>query len=407
MSKRKQLAPVGLSKLSPGKYNDGGGLYLVVSDSGARSWVLRYKIHGKSRYMGLGPLDDVGLSRAREIASECRNKIREGIDPLIEKRASIAARHADAGRSFRTVAETFIESKSAEWKNPKHRAQWSATLEQYAFPVLGDLPVTDITTDGVLRVLRPIWNTKPETASRVRGRIERVLDYAIALHYLPRERPNPARWKGGLKEVLPAPIKVRRVKHFAALDFRKMSSFMVKLRKQNGTTARALEFCVLTATRTTEVREASWQEIDLGRRLWTIPGDRMKAKREHRVPLSDQAVAVLEHVRGFSRKWVFPTANNDEPLSVNAMLALLSRMNVDATTHGFRSTFRDWAAETTNFPREVVEMALAHTIQDKTEAAYRRGDLYEKRAELMRQWAAHCDTPKAEGRRVTPLRRAS
>jgi integrase len=394
-----------LKRLPPGKHNDGGGLYLVVSPAGARSWVLRYKIHGKARYVGLGPLDDVGLSAAREKASAYRNKIRDGIDPLIEKRSGAAARRADAERSFRAVAAAFIESKSVEWSNPKHRGQWTSTLEQYAFPAIGDLPVNEVSTDAVLKVLRPIWTSKPETASRVRGRIEKVLDYAAALHYLPREKPNPARWKGGLREVLPAPAKVRRVEHFSALDFRELHPFVERLRNQPGTAARALEFCILTAARTTEVREATWTEFDVQRGIWTIPAERMKAKREHRVPLSERALALLDEMRGLSDSWIFPSPNEKKPLSENALLAVLNRMDVDATTHGFRSSFRDWAAETTNFPREVVEMALAHTIRDKTEAAYRRGDLFEKRAELMRQWAAYLNTPKAEGSSVIPMRR--
>lgn len=398
MAKKNQLAAVGLSKLPTGKYNDGRGLYLIVSSQHARSWVLRYKIHGKARYMGLGSLDDVGLAEAREKAGEYLKRLKaEKVDPLVERQTGDEAKKAAAGRSFRTVAAAFLESKSIEWSNSKHRAQWVSTLEQYAFPKLGDLPVSAIDTDAVLSVLRPIWKEKPETASRVRGRIEKVLDYATALHYLPREKPNPARWKGGLKEILPAPAKVRKVKHFAAIKYQDINDFVLKLRAQPGVAARALEFTILTAARTGEVRGAAWGELDLERGLWVIPADRMKAKREHRVPLCERALAILEEVRGLSEQWVFPTPRGDEPMSTNAMLKVLERMGVEVTTHGFRSAFRDWAAETTNFPREVVEMALAHSIRDKVEAAYRRGDLFAKRAELMRQWAAFCESPKPEG----------
>jgi integrase len=405
MAKRNQLASVALKKLPAGKYNDGGGLYLFVSDAGARSWVFRYKIHGRSRYMGLGALDDVGLAAAREEAHECRKLTKKGIDPLTERRAGIDAHKAAAGRSFRSVAAAFLDSKSVEWSNAKHRNQWVNTLEQYAYPKIGDLPVTAITPDSVLAVLRPIWKEKPETASRVRGRIERVLDYAAALNYIPRDS-NPARWKGGLKEILPAPTKLRRTKHFAALNYDGINAFLVRLREQPGIAARALEFTILTAARTSEVRRASWSEFDLESGVWVIPADRMKAKREHRVPLCNRALAILGEVSSLSETWAFPTPRGEAPLSENAMLVLLRRMGVDVTTHGFRSAFRDWAAETTNFPREVVEMALAHSIRDKTEAAYRRGDLFAKRAELMRQWQAYCETPKPSGKRVVPIRRA-
>jgi integrase len=330
--------------------------------------------------MGLGPYPEITLARAREKAMEARRLVKEGIDPLADRRRS-------KGLTFKAAAEALIESRKSGWRNARHRAQWSSTLASYAYAKLGDLDVKLVTAADVLEVLRPIWSTKPETASRVRQRIEAVLDYATVLGA--REGDNPARWKGHLNHLLPAPNKVRQVEHHAALDWREAPGFMAELAKREGIAARALAFLILTAARSGEVRGVTWAEIDDADGAWTLPADRMKAARQHRVPLTQAALALLGD-RGAADALVFPSPSDPKkPLSDMTLTAVLKRMGrSDLTAHGFRSTFRDWAGETTAHPREVIEAALAHRLKDKAEAAYARGDLFVKRRRLMEDWSA-------------------
>ena len=391
------------SKTASGLYGDGNGLYLQVTPAKTKSWVYRFMMNGRAREMGLGSVADVALAEARQRATEARKLVRSGVDPIEHRKATRATARV-SGLTFKTAAERFIESHKAGWRNEKHAAQWRATLATYVDPVFGDLPVASVDTGMILRALEPIWSDKPETASRVRGRIESILDWAKARGL--RGGENPARWRGHLDHLLPARAKVRRVVHHPALPHSEIGAFMAKLRNQNGTAAAALEFAILTATRTSETIGARWSELDPDAALWTIPADRIKAGRAHRVPLSPPALAILKRMRRehAASEFVFPGKRG--PLSNMALLAVLKRMGRDdITTHGFRSTFRDWAAETTNYPREVAEAALAHVVGDKVEAAYRRGDLFEKRRRLMAAWAKHCATPLTKGD-VVPLRRA-
>ncbi len=394
-------------KTTPGYYADGGGLYLQVSPSGSKSWLFQYKVNRKRREMGLGSLVAVGLAEAREKAAECRRLLANRIDP-IDARASDRARQAlEAAKSiaFGECAESFIKAHQASWKNDKHLAQWRSTIKTYCAPVFGATPVQRIDTTLVLKVLEPIWTKKPETAGRVRGRIERVLDWAKVRGY--RDGENPARWRGHLDKLLPSLKKSRRVKHHAALPFRDIGAFMANLRTQEGIAARALELLILTTTRTIEIIAARWPEFDLDSATWVIPPERVKTQKEHRVPLSLQAVKLLrslEDTRIDGEDFVFPWRLGKH-LSNNSLLTLLERMGRDDITgHGFRSTFRDWAAETTNYPREVCEMALAHAVGTAVEAAYRRGDLFEKRRRLMSDWAKYCDKVRESGK-VLPLKR--
>ena len=380
--------------IEPGRYGDGGGLYVQVRDAEHRSWLFRYKIGGRPRQMGLGPLSDVTLAEAREGALQARKLVREKLDPIDHRRAVHAERIAKTGaHTFRQVADLYIAAHEATWRNAKHRAQWTSTLETYAYPVLGSRPVAAVDTGDVLRVLEPIWRKKPETASRVRGRIETVLDYAKARHW--RQGENPARWKGHLAHTLPARAKVAKVEHHAALPWTEIGDFIAELREQTGVSARAMEFAILTAGRTGEVLGTTWSEIDLAAGVWTVPGDRMKAGAEHRVPLSGAALTILQDMRDLFGDepggFVFPGGKAGKGLSNMAFLMLLRRMERgDLTAHGFRSTFRDWAAEATAYPGEVAEAALAHTNGSKVELAYRRGDLFTKRSQIMADWAAFC-----------------
>ena len=381
----RQVASAGI-----GKHGDGGGLWLRVRSNGSRAWVFRYTRNGRTREMGLGPVESVPLATARERARAARELLHSGKDPINERRAKKKI------PIFREAAANFIGAHEAAWKNPKHRQQWCNTLDTYVDPIIGDLPVDEIQTADVLRVLEPIWRTKVETASRVRGRVERVLDWAAAQGF--RSRDNPARWRGHLKLLLPAPSEVRNVQHYAAMDWRKVPTFMVKLRAQPGITARALAFAIMTAARSGEVRGATWAEIDLDGSTWTIPGDRMKAGKEHRVPLSDETVRLLRALPRFEvSEYVFPSPRTGRPLSDSALTKVLRDLGSDVTAHGFRSSFRDWCAEATNYPREVAEAALAHTLSNKTEAAYLRGDLFDKRRHLMTAWSTFCATPEAAG----------
>jgi integrase len=380
-----------------GLFGDGGGLFLQVSERGAKSWIFRFKKDGRLRVMGLGPVHTVSLAEAREAARLCRKARLGGIDPIDARRAGRIEERIEAARamSFAECAAAYIAAHRAGWRNPKHAAQWPSTLAAYVYPIFGGLPVQAIDTGLVVKAIEPIWTTKPETASRVRGRIESVLDWAAARGH--RQGENPARWRGHLENLLPKKSKVRRVEHHAALPYVEISAFMGELRGQEGIAARALAFAILTAARTGEVIGATWAEIDVAARLWTIPAERMKAGKEHRVPLSETATAILGQMDQ-GRDKVFPISNM-------AMAMLLRRMGRgDLTVHGFRSSFSDWCAERTAFPSEVREMALAHTVADKVEAAYRRGDLFEKRRALAEAWAKFCDTPAAGAGEVVPIR---
>ena len=389
----------------PGYHADGAGLYLQVSPTGSKSWVLRYALAGKEREMGLGSYTTFTLAEARQRAKAQRKRLADGIDPIEAKRASdLAQRLADANViTFDTAAAKFIKANASGWRNAKHGDQWRNTLETYASPIIGDVPVAGVSTAMVLRILTPIWETKTETATRVRGRIEKVLDWAKVQGY--RTGDNPAAWRGHLSEALPKPSKVATIDHHAALPYLDVGAFMQVLRDKPGMAARALEFVILTACRTGEAIGATWGEIDLDAEIWTIPAARMKAGREHRVPLSDAAVKLLRDVNPGSPSEPVFAGPKGKPLSNMACLALLRRMGRDRiTAHGFRSTFRDWCAEQTNYPRDVAEMALAHSIADKTEAAYRRGDLLEKRRALMSEWAAYCAAARVPGA-VVPIRK--
>jgi len=362
-----------------GRYTDGRGLLLVVKVSGARSWVLRYQLKGRRRDMGLGPYPEVTLAVARRKALEARRLLVDGVDPLTARPRRVT--------TFRETAADLISSKRPGWRSPKHAAQWSATLGAYAYPALGSLDVKAIETTDVLAVLRPIWTDKPETASRVRQRIEAVLDFASAQGL--RNGLNPARWRGHLQNLLPKPSQVRRVEHHAALDWRDLPEFMAELAAREGVSARALTFLILTAARSGEVRGMRWAEIDLTAGVWAVPAERMKAGKEHRVPLTAAAIELLGD-EGSPDTLVFPSPFDPrKAMSDMSLTAVLKKMGRgDITAHGFRSTFRDWAGETTAFPREVIEAALAHRLKDKAEAAYARGDLFNKRRELMQAWAA-------------------
>ena len=377
----------------PGLYSDGGGLYLQVARGGSKSWVYRFMLRRRSRDMGLGGIDVVSLAEAREKALEARRLVKAGIDPVEKRRAQRTRNAADAVASltFRECAEKFIASHEKGWRNPKHRAQWRNTLATYAFPVFGDVPVDAVDTAMVTEVIEPIWSTKTETATRLRGRIEAILDWAKAREY--RTGENPARWRGHLENLLPKASKVRKVKHHAALPYEDIATFTKALRERDGVSARGLEFLILTAARPGEVTGARWDEVDLDKEEWTVSGERMKSGVMHRVPLSPAAVAVLREMETMRvNDFVFPGQRGAQPLWSDALRRLLERMgHAGLTTHGFRSTFRDWAAERTAFPGEVAEAALAHTVGNKVEAAYRRGDLLDKWRKLMEAWAAFCD----------------
>lgn len=360
----------------PGKHNDGHGLMLLVKESGARSWVLRCQVNGRRRDVGLGSWPDVTLAVARDKAIETRRLMRQGGDPVATKRRALTT-------CFRDAAAALIVSKRDGWCNAKHAAQWSTTLETYAYPKLGNMDVRAVGVDDVLAVLKPIWSEKPETASRVRQRIEAVLDFARAKGL--RDGDNPARWRGHLDHLLPRPSKVKAVEHHAAVEWREIGAFMKALSTRQGMAARALAFTILTAARSGEVRGMRWAEVDIAAGIWTVPAARMKAAKEHRVPLSTQVITLLGE-RGEADELVFPGERAGKPLSDMSLPAVLRRMGRSETVHGFRSTFRDWAGEMSSFPREVVEAALAHRLKDKAEAAYARGDLFAKRRALMEEW---------------------
>ena len=391
-----------------GLYGDGANLYLKVDTSGAKSWIFRWEIGGgKVRKIGLGPLHTVSLSEARDRAEKVRKQIFDGIDPRLARReAKAAALLAEAkAMTFDQAAEAYIEAHKAGWKSDKHASQWAATLKTYASPHFGKLPVAAIDTGLVLKALEPIWVEKTDTASKVRGRIESVLDWAKVRGYRDEKTPNPAVWKGGLKHLLPARDKVHKVEHHAALPYAELPAFMRDLRKRYGVGPLALEFCILTATRTSETLNATWDEVH--GKVWTIPAERMKGGREHRIPLCDRALAIIEDMKAIKHgKFIFPGARRGRPLSNMALLTVLRRMGRgDLTTHGFRATFKTWATERTNFQREICEVALAHDVGDKTEQAYQRGDLLDKRRRLMIAWGAYFESkPAVKASNVTALR---
>ena len=398
-----KLSPAAVNKAKVGMHGDGAGLWLHVGPNAfdekgkatgtGKSWIFRFMLDGKAREMGLGPLHTISLSEARDLARTCRKTVLEGTDPLEMKHAAKKARRLEAAKAitFKACAAKYIAANKAGWKNAKHADQWENTLTTYVYPILGGLSVSEIDTGHVTRVLEPIWTTKSETASRVRGRIESVLSYATTHGW--RAGENPARWRGHLENVLPKKSKVSKVEHHAALPWRESGAFIKTLAGEQGTGALAFRFAILTAARTGEVIGAQWSEIDMQHAVWTIPGERMKAGVEHRVPLSDDAMALLREagkLRVDGVDFVFPGGKKGKPLSNMALLMTLRRMKRDdLTAHGFRSTFRDWAAETGQ-PADIAEAALAHTVGDKTVAAYQRGDLLDRRRKLMEAWAAFC-----------------
>jgi integrase len=421
MAKAERLTALKVERIKDsGMYADGRGLYLQVTVNSrngepAKSWIYRYMLRGRAREMGLGPLHTVGLSLARDLALRQRQLRLQGVDPIEARRVERARGALAAARAvtFKECAEKYMAGHKAAWRNAKHAAQWEATLATYAEPLIGALSVQAIDTALVMKVLEqeigsapgkswPLWTARPETASRLRGRIEVVLDWAKVRGY--REGENPARWRGHLDKLLPARAKVQKVEHHAAIPYAEVPELLTVIRAQEGTAARALEFAILTAARTGEVIGARRGEMNIADRLWTVPAARMKGGREHRVPLSPRCVEMLEEMKSehsapqnqeSAGGFMFTGRKIDQPLSNMAFLMLLRRIGrSDLTAHGFRSTFRDWAAERTNFPREVAEMALAHAVGDKVEAAYRRGDLFERRRRIMAEWAKFCAAVK-------------
>jgi len=394
-----------------GRHADGGGLYLQIDGRENKQWVFLYRRDGKRREMGLGPLNSVSLANARARAAKCRLELASGIDPMTARREEAEQARAERevgaateSRTFGVVAEAMLKDREQGWKNDKHRAQWRSTLKTYAAS-LWDRDVSAISTEHVLGALQPIWAEIPETASRVRGRIEAVLNAARARGFIPEDRANPARWRGHLDHLLPKRKRLSRG-HHAALPWRQLPEFVSRLRERDAPAAATLEFIILTVARSGEARGMNWREIDLAAKVWTVPADRMKAGREHRVPLSERAVAILTaRSPGKPGELVFPNANGGRPMSDMAFKALYDRMGIAGiTTHGFRSSFRDWAGDATNFPHEIIETALAHTIQNKAEAAYRRSDALERRRALMEQWATFCK-PRPDAKIVALIRK--
>lgn len=391
----------GLHKLSAsfvksapvGKHGDGGGLYLVVASETSRNWAFRYMKAGRAREMGLGSAFYVPLSEARSRAAEIRLSIAKGADPLEERLPTRERRKREASKqvTFKSLAEDFMRTNEAGWSNAKHREQWRRSLELFAYPTIGQMPVAEIGVDDVLTILKPIWATKAETARRVRMRVERILSAAIARGL--RSPPNPAVWRENLQHLLPTISKARRVKHFAAVPFGEVPALMRALRQRESLAARCLEFTILTAARSAEARGANRSEFDLKKGVWTIPAERMKGRVAHRVPLPARAVEIAQEMAPLAERsggLIFPGQGTGRPLTDTAAVKVLRSLGRTETLHGFRSTFRDWAAETTHYPNHVVEMALAHSIGSAVEAAYRRGDLFEKRRELMADWGEYC-----------------
>jgi integrase len=383
-----------------GWHPDGNGLYLQVGKSGSKSWAYRYQVDGKQKWHGLGSYTkENSLQAARSAALKCKQLRKEGIDPIDHKnQLKIDGRLAAANQiTFKECAEQYIKSHREGWKNQKHASQWENTLDTYAYPFIGDLAVQVIDGDLVMRVLEPIWFTKTETASRVRQRIENILDWATVKKY--RQGDNPALWRGRLDKLLPKRTKVQRPKHFPAMDYRDLPDYFISLRSKKTIASNALAFTILTATRNGEARSASYSEIDQRSNVWIIPASRMKAEREHRIPLSDEAIAIITEMKDYKRTtddFVFTGLRPGRAISEAALLKLVKATHPKLTVHGFRSSFRDWCAEQTSFTREVAEAALAHSIKDKTEAAYQRGDLFDKRRSLMNDWTDYCLSGKTQ-----------
>jgi integrase len=391
---------------TPGLHADGGGLYLRVARGGAKSWVLRFMIARKAREMGLGGLSKVTLAEARRIAAEHRLQLANKVDPIARRDAAHSVQMLEDAQSmtFNDCAKAYVKAHEAGWRNAKHRQQWTNTLTTYASPVFGSMAVAAVNVGLVMKALEPIWIVKPETAGRVRGRIETVLDWAKVRGF--RDGENPARWRGHLSILLPSRSKIRAVKHHAALHYAEIGNFMADLRTREGSAAAALEFLILTAARTGEVIGARKSEVDFAARMWTVPAVRMKGEREHRVPLNKDALAILNRVMHQNGDFLFPGIQIGQGLSNMALLKVLERMGRGGlTAHGFRATFKTWASERTNFPRELVEAALAHVLGDKVEAAYQRGDLLDKRRLLMSAWGEFCALCSPVLGAVTTLRR--
>lgn len=390
-----RLTAVEVSRIkAPGLYPDGGGLYLRVTKTRTRNWVFRYARFGRTRDMGLGSAVEVSLAQARKAALAARQALVAGDDPVKRRtEARAEAQRAELSRSFADCATDYINRHEAGWRNAKHRQQWRSTLETYASPVFGRLPVREVDTQLVMKVLESIWIEKPETASRLRGRIEAILSWAKVMGY--RDGPNPAQWRGNLDQLLPSKGKIRKVRHHAALPYAEIPSFMALLRTRRGVSSSALEFVILTAARTGEVLQARWSEILFDEKVWLVPGERMKAGRDHRVPLSGRALEILREMAIVRRsEFVFPSGSASA-LSNMALLMLLRDLRPGITAHGFRSTFKDWCADCTNVPNFVSEAALAHVVADRVEAAYRRTELLEKRRELMKVWSEYCGAADA------------
>jgi integrase len=402
-----ELAPIAIKNLTrKGLHAVGGvsGLQIQINDNGAKSWILRTTIGQKRRDIGLGGYPDVTLSQAREKAREMKDLIRQGVDPVQARKDARSALIATQQKeiTFEKAAKEYMAAKGAEWKNAKHCAQWESTLKTYAYPVIGRMQVKDIELSHVMKILEPIWHEKTETAKRLRGRIENVLDWSTVRKY--REGENPARWKGWLDTILPKPSKVAKKSNFTALPHCQIGQFMKDLQSREGVARFALEFLILTAARSGEIRGMVWDEIDLDAKVWTIPATRMKAGKEHKIPLCDKAVQILQSMpRHEGCDFVFPSARNGQ-ISDMTMGAVIKRMDYKVTVHGFRSTFRDWAAERTNYPREIAEQALAHSI-GAVERAYRRSDLLEKRRRMMQEWERYCYTVQGDAQ-IVPLHKA-
>lgn len=423
------LTALEIKNAKPGMHADGSGLYLRVQTSGAKSWIFRFQLNGKRREMGIGTLEDRSPVGARGEAARLGALVRSGIDPIEQRNqqeadAAAATKAAEAHAvTFTDAANEYISAHKAGWKNAKHAAQWQTTLTTYAAPYIGAKPVADVTTEDVLRILKPIWTTKTETASRLRSRVELVLSYAKAMKW--RQGENPAMWRGHLDALLAPAAKVKKVRHHPALPYALAAAFLAELRQMPGSGARALEFAILTATRSGEARLAQWGEIDLDAKLWTIPAERMKAKREHWVPLSEQAIQLIKALPKIGGSdYLFPGDRDKKPLSDMTLTAVIRRMNESddekarlkwadpktghaITAHGFRSTFRDWCAEVGHYPRELAEHALAHSLPDRVEAAYHRGTMLERRAPTMQNWANYIDGKKADGAEIIPIHAAA
>ena len=394
-----KLTALQIKNAKPGMLHDGGGLYLQVSKAGSKSWIYRYFSDGKSHDHGLGSFKVLTLAEAREAALQCRKLRAQGLDPIREKKKlRVATRLEDAKSiTFKDCVEQYLKAHASAWKDNRHTWKWERSLELYAYPTLGDLPVGEIDIDYVFRAIDPIWGDKNETASRVRGRIEQVLDWARVRGY--REGDNPARWQGNLAHLLPARDKIKKKQHLKSLPYAELPKFWKALSKRSTNAAAMLRYTILTAARTGDTRFATWGEVDLKNKIWTIPGERMKAGKEHRVPLSPQAIQILEKLskqrptdNQSSRDLVFPGPKQGKPHSENAMLNVLDQMGYKGkvTVHGYRSTFKVWCSEQTDYPNDISEMALAHTISNAVEAAYKRTDLLDKRRSLMDEWAGYC-----------------